>query len=701
MRRSPFPDDAAVFRDSWGIPHLRAGSAHDLAFLQGWNAALDRSWQIETDRWHAEGRMSENLGADHLPWDRFARQSRLDDTARRCFDALDDETRSWCARYVDGVNTALHQGRRSGPGFEATRSSPSPWHEWTPLAVFLVNHVLFSTFPHKLFRAHAEATLGVELTGLLSMEAPVLSGSNAWAVHGSRTADGAPLIAGDPHRLLEAPGVYQQIRLSCPEFDVVGLAFPGVPGLPHFGHAGSVAWGITNAMADYQDLYREELCRATDGRWLARGPHGLDEVRHHTERILIRGEAAQDVEILETLRGPVISRTTGSTPDAPETALSLRVPARVEERLGFESLLPLLRSRTAQDVRDALGPWVEPVNSVLAADTGGTVLHFLAGRVPERNPANRRVPAPAWSAGHEWTGGSVPLPCRTVHDLAVSANDRAAAAGADIAFEFAAPHRARRIRELLETTWADAPLGVPEMERIQHDVRLGSLPGYRTALEQLGPTGLTDTARTLRRRLLDWDGEMTADSLDAAAFAVFRDALARLLADGPVFAPLGRATGHSPLFGPWLSAAARIGLALETLLTAEIPGLDIAAALRAALEQASHDDDERGWGDLHRLHALHRRPSPEASSSSATRLAGDGSCVLATDATPGVTHACVRGPAARYVWDLGARDNSRWVVPFGSAGNPEDPHFADQQPLWSAGELIPVVTDWALLTQEN
>ena len=45
---------------------------------------------------------------------------------------------------------------------------------------------------------------------------------------------------------------------------MVGLAFPGVPGLPHFGHAGPVAWAITNAMADYQDLYREQLRRDGD-----------------------------------------------------------------------------------------------------------------------------------------------------------------------------------------------------------------------------------------------------------------------------------------------------------------------------------------------------------------------------------------------------------------------------------------------------
>src|SRR5437763_11469356 len=47
--------------------------------------------------------------------------------------------------------------------------------------------------------------------------------SNGWLVPGERTATGAAIIAGDPHRFIEDPGVYQQIRLSCPEYDVLGL----------------------------------------------------------------------------------------------------------------------------------------------------------------------------------------------------------------------------------------------------------------------------------------------------------------------------------------------------------------------------------------------------------------------------------------------------------------------------------------------
>ncbi|NYD77572.1 penicillin acylase family protein [Arthrobacter cupressi] len=716
----------AVFRDAWGIPHLWAGSAGELAFLQGRNAAIDRSWQIELERRRSEGRTAEILGPDGLHWDRFARQAQLDDTARRCFDALDDGTRLWCQSYVDGINSALDDGLRGGPEFDAAAASPEPWNPWTPMGVFLVQHILFSTFPNKLFRAHVAATLGPDAVEFFSIEAPVWSGSNAWAVHGSRTVSGAPLIAGDPHRLLELPGVYQQVRLACPEFDAVGLAFPGVPGLPHFGQNSKAAWAITNAMADYQDLYVEELRRdAGVGTVEARGPLGWEPVAVRRETIGVRGGVAEEIEVLETARGPVIAGVpdteTQRTPDDGgfERVLSLRIPARAEARLGFEALLPLLRSRSVDDVETALAAWVEPVNSVIAADSAGSVRHFLAGVVPRRNPENRKLPVPAWSAGHQWDG-RVDLPRREVPGLAVSANDRAAAGGAagdgnGVGMEFAPPHRARRITELLEVGRA---LGVGDMLAIHTDTLLGSLPPFRALLDSLNPddvgpgsAALSAEAARLRERLLAWDGRMDARSRDAGLFAAWRGAFVRRLATHPVLAPLAAPHGYSPLFGPWLSVVSRAGFAVETLLArgSEL-GIDLKTEAAAALEDASRLP-ETDWGTKHTLLPIHALPgnletelSGAAMSGvelSGIELSGDTNCVLSMESLPGVEDRSFRGSVARYVWDLADRRNSRWIVPFGASGRPGSRHFADQLPLWAAGELAQIETDWDTLVPEE
>ncbi|MFF6868501.1 penicillin acylase family protein [Streptomyces sp. NPDC012450] len=317
-----------VYRDAWGVPHLRAGDPDELAFAQGRVTARDRAWQLEVERHRARGTSAAFLGAAELGWDVFARRVRLADTARRCFARLertDAPTAAWVRAYVDGVNDGLAEGARRAPEFAETGLAPGRWEPWTPLAVWLSTHVLFAGFPTKLWREEVARRLGEEWTELFATDGPGTAGSNGWVVAGERTASGAALVAGDPHRFIEAPGVYQQIRLACPAYDVVGLAVPGVPGLAHFGHTGPVAWAITNAMADYQDVYRERLRRLPGGAVEALGPEGWRPATTHTETIEVAGGDPVVIEVIETDRGPVIvgveeePETGGPADGTPET----------------------------------------------------------------------------------------------------------------------------------------------------------------------------------------------------------------------------------------------------------------------------------------------------------------------------------------------------------------------------------------------
>ncbi|MFD9123847.1 penicillin acylase family protein, partial [Kitasatospora sp. NPDC059571] len=520
-----------IHRDAWGIPHLRAAGALELARLQGWNAAADRGRQIEVERHRAQGTSAAALGPDALDWDVFARRAKIADTARRCFGALDADTAAWVLAYVDGVNRGLAEIPADAPEFAAAGLVPGRWEPWTPIAVWLSHHILFAGFPTKLWRDLVARELGEEHAALFATDGPGTAGSNGWLVAGERTASGAALLAGDPHRFIEDPGIYQQIRLACPEFDVVGLAVPGVPGIGHFGHAGPVAWAITNAMADYQDLYRERLRRTPDGVE-ALGPDGWRPAAAHGETVEVAGGEAVRIEVVETDRGPVII----GGPDGTDEALSLRCPPRAEAACGFAALPALLRARTVADVDAALDHWVEPVNVVQAADTAGGLLHRVAGLVPLRAEANRLRPVPAWEPGHAWHGRAV-MPRAEVHGTAVMANQRGLAA--PLGVEFAPPHRADRIAALLAapTPWTAAALA-----DIHTDTLLASAAPLLDLLA--AADGLTPAAGRLRDRLLDWDRRMAADSVDAARFAALRSAVGRREAVRPAGAGGGPPAPH-------------------------------------------------------------------------------------------------------------------------------------------------------------
>ncbi|WP_199044049.1 GNAT family N-acetyltransferase [Glycomyces salinus] len=663
--------DFASHRDQWGIPHLRAHTARDLAFAQGCNAAADRAGQLRVARLRALGRSASLLGPEHLPWDRFARQARIADTAERAFGALDAATAAWVASYVDGVNAASR--------------GDTPWEPWIPLAVWYAEHIMFGAgFPAKLWRERVAESLGPAAVDLFSTDGRHRSGSNAWLLAGDRTATGSPILAGDPHRLLEYPSIYQQIHLACDDFDVIGLAVPGVPGIAHFGHTGTAAWGITNAMADYQDLYIERL-RRDHGTVEALGPDGWEAAEAWTETVEVADGEPETVEVVETARGPVVYGGTDSA-----RALSLRCPARVEADLGFAALPDLLRSKTVADIDAAMDRWVTPVNVVLAADTEGALLHRVAGRVPDRDKANLAAPVPAWSPCHAWRGPRT-APRSKPGPVTVSANQ--GDLSRTFGVEFAPPHRAERIRELLDLSesWSAEAMGL-----VHTDTLTRSAGPLLAVLARVDLPSLE--AKHLRKRLLAWDRRMEAHSVEAAQYAALRAAVVRRLAEHPALAPLAEPAGAPEVFAPWLALAPRVGFALEHLLTRGdrlLPTDCVDRAVRDAAETAA--GESRPWGEVHRLAPWQAETTPLTWPG----IAGDHDCVLSTSGVPGLTERCARGPAARWVWDLSDRSRSRWIVPFGAAEEPDDPHSRDQLPLWLAGELVPVADDWNLLTEET
>jgi penicillin amidase len=326
---------------------------------------------------------------------------------------------------------------------------------------------------------------------------------------------------------------------------------------------------------------------------------------------------------------------------------------------------------------------VEPVNSVLVADSAGTVLQLTTGRVPLRHDRCREVPVPAWEPGYRWRPGYAGTARVRVTEPVVNANDRRPDVAA-LGNGFAPPHRARRIAKLV----ADGA----GAHTVHMDVALGGQT-LRDLLANLAPDG---AAARLRERLLAWDGRMAADSAEAGAYAAWRSALARRLFESPVFAPLRAPSGYDELFTPWTDPLGRIGLALDGIVST----VDAREAATLALADVAAGDPPGVWGRRHTLFPVRLDvgvPVPAL----AVRLGGDTDCVLATSSVPGVSDACWRGPVARYVWDVNDRANSRWVVPFGASGIPGDPHFADQLPRWSTGELLTIETDWSRLTPSN
>ena len=169
-----------------------------------------------------------------------------------------------------------------------------------------------------------------------------------------------------------------------------------VPAFPHFGRNGAVAWAITHGDADTQDLYLE---RFSGTRYLT--PDGWQEAAVRQERIEVRGSAPVTVPVWVTRHGPVVH---GNPEDGLALTLKLDRDAPGQPRPRVPAA-HAHRGQRGPALAAAQDGWVDPVNNLVCADTGGHIAYQCRGELPVRtSDAGRRLPAVGWDDSCEWTG---------------------------------------------------------------------------------------------------------------------------------------------------------------------------------------------------------------------------------------------------------------------------------------------------------
>jgi acyl-homoserine lactone acylase PvdQ len=143
-----------LYRDEWGIPHVRAHSAHDAFVGQGYVHAMDRLWQMDASRKQMEGRWAEWAGAAGLPADQLARRLHAAGASIRDYQALGTDARAMVDAYTTGVNAYL----RTHPApaeYRLVASEPEPWEGWHCIAAMRQRGYLMGSVWFKLWRAAA------------------------------------------------------------------------------------------------------------------------------------------------------------------------------------------------------------------------------------------------------------------------------------------------------------------------------------------------------------------------------------------------------------------------------------------------------------------------------------------------------------------------------------------------------------------
>ncbi|HEY3790151.1 MAG TPA: penicillin acylase family protein [Urbifossiella sp.] len=721
-----------IRHDRWGVPHIDAQSDDDAAFALGFCHGQDRAGQLEVLWRIGRGRLSEWVGAKGLAADRMSRRVGFRRSAEAQVPTLSREARSQIDAYVLGVNQGTTSGLSAKPHeFAILGGEPSPWDAADVLCVLKLNsYLLASNWDVELTRWRMacadgpEAVVALDPVEIGSFEAisggsflsqdltaiqailPRGGGSNNWAVAGSRTASGRPLLANDPHLAPLAPAPWYLAHVRTPKWSVAGATMVGTPAFP-IGHNGFAAWGVTAGLTDNTDFFIETL--SPDGGSVREADGTFTPCQRFREVIKVKGKPEVVEEVLVSPRGPILLP---EIVDSQRSKRALALRAVWLDPLPLWGFLGVPQARSFEEFRHCFEEWpVLPLN-LLYADGEGTIGWQLVGQLPRRKSGHGLLPSPADAPNSGWEKDLVPFAempfsMNPSDGILATANQKPSVTkdklGPFLGLDFLDDYRAATIRDELgkRADWDAA--GFAELQINTRSLPWEEMRGIVLAIATSDPQAI-EAIDLLRK----WDGRITIDSPAAAIFELFVAMMCVQVAKSKAPIAWRQALGNIGLIsdGHNLFADRRVKH-LVKLLNEQPAGWftrswpeEISEVLGYIIRRLRRDVGPApafwAWGHLRQLrldHPLFGRhwllgrlfnlgPVP---------CGGDQNTISQAGVRPLRPEDFPHNIAnLRTVFDLGDLSKSAFALCGGQSGNPCSPHFADQFPLWQEGETIAI-----------
>ncbi|AIS10436.1 penicillin amidase [Pseudomonas chlororaphis subsp. aurantiaca] len=408
--------------DERGVPHIRAENETDLYRALGYVHAQDRLFQMEVMRRLARGELAEILGPKLLDTDKLFRSLRIRERAESYVAGLDRQSPAWkgLQAYLDGVNQ--YQNSHPQPiefdvlgipkrSFTAEDSiSVAGYMAYSFAAAFRTEPLLTYVRDQlgsdylKVFDldwqpkgalAKGRGPLAPSLAASdwqdlgaiarLSEQAladaglPQFEGSNAWAVSGTRTKSGKPLLAGDPHIRFAVPSVWYEAQLSAPGFELYGHHQALVP-FAFLGHNLDFGWSLTMFQNDDLDLIAEKVNPNNANQVWYRGKW-VDLVNSE-QQIAVKGQPPVTQILRQSPHGPIINDVLGA--NAGKTPIAMWWAFLETPNPILDGFYQLNRADTLAKARSAASKVQAPGLNIVWANAKGDIGWWAAALLPKR-----------------------------------------------------------------------------------------------------------------------------------------------------------------------------------------------------------------------------------------------------------------------------------------------------------------------------
>lgn len=720
-----------VVIDQRGVPHIFADKMTDVAYIQGYLHAQDRLFQMDIATRASSGRLAEVLGTSVLERDKTQRRKGILQAARQLEATwlAHPETSGIITAYVQGVNAYLANLKPKDYPLEYKILGFEP-EGWTALksAIFVQSMAETLCFRNEdIPTSNSRAVLGDELFAHLfpnenPQQSPVIPagtawdfepipvsveelpaplghslpfehlpqspegiGSNNWAVSGTKTASGAPLLANDPHLNLTLPSIWYEIQLHCEGMNVHGVSLPTLPGVV-IGFNAHQAWGITNVGHDVLDWYKISWTDTTRNHYVLDGQPVATEWK--MDSIWVRGEAQPIVVRTPwTQFGPVVYEQ----PDDIHYNLAMRwlvhAPNSSESANNLTAFLRLGTSTQLSEYQQAIRGFDYPASNIVYADQQGNIALTAMGHYPIRQPQQGRFVQDGSRSQNNWQGfipfEQVPRVANPPRQFVASANQTSTDATYPYYYlggfdDFRGRYINRRLAAMDKVT----PKDMMALQYDSHSLRAEeALPLLLAALEG---QSLDENASSAKQLLTTWNYSYTADSKAAIVFRSWFDSL-RYATFDEIHA---HDTDKHPMEFPedWrlieLMGTNPSDAIFDIQATSEKE--DMAAIAKLALTQAATKVMPLiAAGSTWNTHRDTRIPH-------LAKLPGFDSGLLTSDGAKDTPNAlsAANGPSWRMIVSL-ERPIKAWAaLPGGSSGNAGSPFYAIGVEGWAKGEYV-------------
>lgn len=741
-------EEVKVYFDDRLVPHVFAANDEDLYYMQGYITARYRLWQMEVQTLNAAGRVSEVVGEKALESDKLNRRIGMGFGAEKAQELIekDEASTRLVKAYCNGVNAYISSLSPKDYPLEYKLLDYAP-EEWKPVKVALLlknmanmlsvfeydieNHNFIAKYGMEEFRklypdfvededpivpkdtkwdfkpensnTKPEVTSSVirhpsSVISSVIQKPDEIEGSNNWAVAGSKTKSGKPILCNDPHLKLSLPSIWYEMHLVSPNMNVYGATLPGSPAVI-IGFNDSIAWGVTNGGRDVRDWYEMKFKDAARNEYEYKGQWLKTEKRVEVYNVRGKGEVRDTV--VYTKYGPVVfDENYGEAESKKNLAMSWVAHLPSNE---FKTFYQLNSGKNYDDYINALSHYTCPAQNFVFASRSGDVAIKEQGRFPIRNKATEqgKYLSDGSTGADDWTTfipyEHNPLSKNPERGFVSSANQHPT----DSTYPYYYPgvgvyetYRNRVINKILaEGNGIDADF----MKQMQsNNYNLHAAEALPVLISLLDKSSLSKEEQAMLETLSKWNYYNNPQEVAPVYFEVWWNELRKLLWDEmldkrvpmkqPSFYSVVTflATDSASTFYDNLSTPAKETRAdivvqsfhriKDTLAAKEFT--EVAEPYEADETYEKKDQNPSDWGSYKDTKVAHLA-GLDAFSSKHVYNGGNLGIINATNSS--------HGPSWRMVVDFG--EMKQYVIyPGGQSGNPGSKFYDNMVPAWAKGE---------------